>query len=130
MVDERQARNGPDDAEELIPPSFDQHTVVLLVRSHDAPELDEPDLERLQREHLAYLRDLGRAGVLMANGPLTEQSDERLRGLSVYALPPDEARRAAEADPMVRAGRLAVEMAVWWTAEGAVAFGERAWPHG
>ena len=117
-----------EDAGELIPPSFDQHTIVLLVRPANAPQLDEEELERLQRQHLAYLRDLGRAGMLIANGPLTEQSDERLRGLSVYALPPDEARRTAEADPMVRAGRLAVEVATWWTAEDAISFAAAAWP--
>ena len=64
-----------------------------------------------------------RIAVLIANGPLAEQSDERMRGISMYALPLDEALTRANADPMVRAGRLEILGARWWTAEGAVRFG-------
>ena len=107
----------------LIPEAFDQHTVILLVRPPDAPAFDEAELDRLQAEHLAYLRELARRGVLIANGPLTEQTDERLRGLSVYALPLDEALALARADPMVRAGRLAIDGGRWLNARGTVRFG-------
>lgn len=107
----------------LVPSSFDQHTVILLVRPPDAPAFSEEELDRLQDEHLAYLRDLGRRGVLIANGPLADQTDERLRGISVYALPLDEALELARADPMVRAGRLAIDGAQWLTAEGTVRIG-------
>lgn len=63
----------------LIPDAFDLHTIVLLVRPTDAPSFTEEELERLQQQHLAYLRDLARRGVLLANGPLDDQTDERLR---------------------------------------------------
>jgi hypothetical protein len=114
----------------LVPPSFDRHTVVLLLRPTDSPSFSEAELDRLQVEHLGYLRELGARGLLVANGPFDGQRDERLRGMSVYAAPPDEARRLAEADPMVRAGRLAVEVLVWMTAEGAARFPGDAWPRG
>lgn len=114
--------------EDLIPPSFERHTIVLLLRPVDAPSFTEAELDRLQVEHLTYLRELGRRGVLVANGPFDGQRDDRFRGMSVYALPSVEARRVAEADPMVRAGRLEVEVLEWATAEGAARFSGDAWP--
>lgn len=107
----------------LIPASFEEHTVIFLVRPPDAPSFDQADLERLQAEHLAYLRELARRGILVANGPLDAQSDERLRGISVYALPLHEALEVARADPMVIAGRLAIEGGRWLTAAGTARFG-------
>jgi uncharacterized protein len=107
----------------LVPASFDLHTVILLVRPADAPALGAEELDRLQDEHLGYLRHLAREGVLIANGPLADQTDERLRGISVYALPLEEALELARADPMVRAGRLAIDGARWFTASGTARFG-------
>ncbi len=109
--------------EALIPERFDEHTIIFLVRAPDAPELDEDALDRLQVEHLTYLRELKRRGVLVANGPLAEQTDARQRGISIYALPLAEALELARADPMVRAGRLEIHGARWWTAEGTARFG-------
>ena len=107
----------------LIPESFDEHTVIFLVRPENAPAFSEDELDRLQIEHLTYLRGLRRRGVLIANGPLAEQTDERMRGMSIYVVPLAEALELAQADPMVRAGRLAVKGASWWTATGAAKFG-------
>ena len=107
----------------LVPASFDEHTVILLVRPATAPAFDEEALDRLQAEHLGYLRDLARRGLLVANGPLADQTDERLRGISIYALPLAEALELARADPMVRAGRLVIDGARWMTPAGTVRFG-------
>ena len=107
----------------LIPERFDEHTVILLVRAPDPPELSEEALDALQVEHLTYLRDLQRSGVLVANGPLADQTDARLRGMSVYAVGLDEALALARADPMVLAGRLVIEGARWMTAAGTAKFG-------
>jgi len=107
----------------LIPESAEEHTVIFLVRPPDAPGFSEEELDRLQVEHLTYLRDLKRRGVLIANGPLSEQSDQRLRGISVYGLPLAEALALARADPMVRAGRLAIDGARWTAQAGTVRFG-------
>jgi uncharacterized protein YciI len=106
----------------LIPERFDEHTVVLLVRSPDAPDLSEEALDALQVEHLTYLRGLKRRGLLIANGPLSEQTDVRLRGMSVYAVGLEEALALARADPMVLAGRLVIEGGRWMTAEGTARF--------
>jgi uncharacterized protein YciI len=111
------------DGDALIPERFDEHTIIFLVRPADAPGLGDEELERLQVEHLTYLRDLERRGLLVANGPLAEQTDERLRGISIYGVPLVEALELANSDPMVRAGRLVIEGARWWTAAGSARFG-------
>ena len=108
--------------DQLFPASFDEHTIIFLVRPPDAPALAEDELDRLQIAHLAYLRDRMRDGVLIANGPLDDQTDVRMRGISIYALPLEEALRVARADPMVLAGRLAIDGARWRTASGTLSF--------
>ena len=109
----------------LIPERFDEHTLIVLVRPPDAPSLSEAELDALQEQHLTYLRDLQRRGLILANGPLAEQTDERLRGVSIYSVPLTEALELANGDPMVRAGRLAIEGARWWTAADTAQFGAR-----
>lgn len=107
----------------LIPEGFDEHTVIFLLRPTDSPKFEEAELERLQAEHLAYLRELARSGALIANGPLTVQTDERLRGLSVYSVPLAEALELARRDPMVMAGRLEIHGATWLTTANTATFG-------
>lgn len=106
----------------LVPERFDEHTVLFLVRPVDAPEFTDDELDRLQKEHLTHLRDLKRRGLIIVNGPLTEQTNERFRGLSIYSVPLEEALALARQDPMVRARRLEVEGARWLTAAGDLSF--------
>jgi uncharacterized protein YciI len=105
-----------------IPDAFDVYTLVLLRRPPDAPDLAEEELDALQARHLAYRAQLKRDGVLVANGPLGEQSDPTLRGMSIFACDLDEARRLSDGDPSVQAGRLAYEAFEWWVAAGTLAF--------
>lgn len=96
-----------------VPEEFDVRTVVYLRRGADPPDLPEEESTALHHAHLAHLAELGRRGVIAANGPLLDQSDETLRGMSVYTVGPQEARRLAEQDPAVRAGRFRVDVARW-----------------
>ena len=105
-----------------IPDAFDIYTLVLLRRAADAPEMSEDELDALQARHLAYRATLRKDGVLVANGPLGEQSDVSLRGLSIFACDLDEARRLSDLDPSVQAGRLAYDVFEWWVAAGTLAF--------
>ena len=86
--------------------------------------MSDAELDALQARHLAYRADLRRQGVLVVNGPLLEQSDASLRGLSIFACDADEARRLSEGDPSVQAGRLAYDVMEWWVAAGSLAFPE------
>jgi uncharacterized protein len=105
-----------------IPDEFDVYTLVLLRRPADAPEMSDEQLDELQVRHLAYRAELRRQGVLVVNGPLAEQSDESLRGLSIFACDLENAARLSDADPSVRAGRLAYDVMEWWMASGSLAF--------
>ena len=105
-----------------IPDAFDVVTVVVLRRPADAPEMSDQELDDLQARHLAYRADLGRRGLLAANGPFGEQSDPAYRGMSVFACDPAEAARLSDADPSVIAGRLVYDVMEWWVRAGALAF--------
>jgi uncharacterized protein len=88
--------------------------LVMLRRPADARAYDEATIERIQREHVAYHASLREAGQVVTNGPVIEQADESLRGLTFYRTGSLEAaRRLAEDDPAVRAGRLQVDI-MWW----------------
>jgi uncharacterized protein YciI len=104
-----------------VPDSFDVYTLVLLRRPANAPAMSEEALNELQARHLAYRAELRRQGVLVANGPLLEQSDETLRGLSIFACDLAEAARLSDGDPSVQAGRLAYDVFEWWVAAGTLA---------
>lgn len=105
-----------------IPDAFDVYTLVLLRRPADAPEMSEAELDALQARHLAYRAELRRQGILVVNGPLSEQSDTTMRGLSIFACSLDEATRLSDGDPSVQAGRLAYDLMEWWVAAGTLAF--------
>lgn len=107
-----------------IPDAFDVYTMVLLRRPPDAPVMSDGELDALQERHLAYRAQLRRDGILVVNGPLGEQSDAAMRGLSIFACDLDEARRLSDADPSVQAGRLAYDVFEWWVAAGTLAFPE------
>jgi uncharacterized protein YciI len=105
-----------------VPDAFDVYTLVLLRRPPDAPTMPDAELDALQARHLAYRAELRRRGVLIVNGPLGEQSDESMRGLSIFACSLDEAARLSDADPSVQAGRLTYDLMEWWVAAGSLAF--------
>ena len=113
-----------------VPASFDVRTIVYLRRGTDPPDLAEKASTVLHHAHLAHLAELGRRGIIAANGPLLDQSDETMRGMSVYTVDATEARRLAEQDPAVRAGRFRVDVARWAVAAGRIAFPEQDGPVG
>lgn len=105
-----------------IPDEFNVYTLVILRRPVDAPDLPEAELDALQSQHLAYRAGLRDRGLIVANGPFLEQSDESLRGMSIFTCDLAEAARLNELDPMVIAGRLAYEVMEWWIAADTLAF--------
>ena len=95
--------------------------LVLLRRPPRAPAYDEETLNRIQSEHLEYHAALRASGDVATNGPVMEQPDESLRGLTFYRTGSlARARELADADPAVRAGRLVVEVMTWLCPPGHV----------
>lgn len=105
-----------------IPDEFNVYTLVILRRPTDAPDLPEDELERLQSLHLAHRAELRNQGKVVANGPFLEQTDESLRGMSIFTCDLAEAARLNEDDPLVVAGRLSYEVMEWWIAADTLAF--------
>ena len=105
-----------------VPDAFDVYTLVLLRRPANAPVMPDEELDALQARHLAYRAELRRQGVLVANGPLDEQSDVAMRGLSIFACDLAEAAHLSDGDPSVQAGRLTYDSMEWWVAAGTLAF--------
>jgi uncharacterized protein YciI len=107
-----------------MPRELEAYELVMLRRAPHPPEMDDDTVDRLQLEHLAHKDRLRAAGILAANGPVIDSPDASLRGISIYRTGSvDEARRLAEEDPSVIAGRLVVEVMTWWTAPGSLAQG-------
>jgi uncharacterized protein len=105
------------------PAEFDVYELVLLRRAEGRAEIDEETAELLQRQHLGHLAVMKEAGHLKVAGPLDEQPDDSWRGICLYQVGSvEEARRLAELDPAVRAGRFTIEVMRWYTAKGAVSF--------
>jgi uncharacterized protein len=93
--------------------------LVLLRTPGGAPSYGQDELERIQREHLAYHARLREAGQVVTNGPVRDQPDPALRGLTFYRTGSlERSRQLAEADPAVRAGRLAAEVMTWYCPPG------------
>lgn len=105
-----------------VPDAFDVHTVVVLRRPADAPELSDDELDALQARHLGYRAELVRLGKVVVNGPFDDQSDASYRGMSIFACDPAEAARLSDGDPSVVAGRLTYDVMHWWVAAGSLAF--------
>jgi uncharacterized protein YciI len=95
---------------------------VYLLKKGPAWSPDStPETDALQEAHLGNLRRLGEEGKLVLNGPLLDslQLSGEIRGIGVL-----KARSLAEAevwistDPMVRTGRLVVELHAWMVSKG------------
>jgi uncharacterized protein YciI len=105
------------------PTEFDVFELVLLRRPPDAQEIGEEAVAQLQRQHLGHLAAMKAAGHLKVAGPLSEPPDASWRGLCLYQVGSlEEARRLAETDPSVHAGRLSVEVMHWLNPKGTIAF--------
>jgi len=92
---------------------LDAYTLVFLRRPPDAPAMSDDELDELQQRHLAFNAGLRESGQIVTNGPLIGLPDVSLRGISIYRTSVEEARRLAQQDPSVQAGRLVIEVCTW-----------------
>jgi uncharacterized protein YciI len=91
------------------------------------PDSPGRELERIQREHLAYHAQLREAGLVVTSGPVGGQPDPSLRGLAFHRTGSlERSRQFAEADPAVRGGRLTVEIMPWYCPPGTMSLPGRA----
>src|SRR4051794_5094656 len=102
------ATPAPADAAPKKEPGFqlEKYELVFLRRPKEPKQYPQAELDRIQSAHLEHLGNMARAGKLVVAGPLGDQPDESLRGICLYRTGSlDEARKLAESDPAVKAGR-------------------------
>ena len=79
---------------------------------------DSATVQKLQEAHIAHLTKMGALGKMDIAGPVTSDTD--LRGICIYNVATkEEAEKLANEDPMVKAGRLMVEVLPFYSAQGA-----------
>jgi len=72
------------------------------------------ELQEKHMEHLGKMYELGYADI---SGPFDDDSD--IQGITIYNVPTLKmADSLANADPMVKTGRLLIELYPWWAAKG------------
>jgi uncharacterized protein YciI len=82
--------------------------------NRDQPQAQADSLQALHMAHLGRMYELGYADI---SGPFGDDGD--IRGITVYNVPTLKmADSLANMDPMVKAGRLQIEMHPWWAAKG------------
>lgn len=93
-----------------------QYYIVFLKKGQKRSQ-DSTEASELQKQHLAHLNRMAEEGYLSLAGPFGD--DGEIRGIAVYNTPTQKmADSLANIDPMVKAGRLEVEIHPWWAAKG------------
>ena len=102
-----------------------QRLSIVRLCSPDTVPPDSPDDERIQAEHIAYLKGLRERGIIALNGRVRCKDSPKFRGMTVYTVDVDEARAYALADPAVKAGWFEVFVDSWLVPSIPVTVGNR-----
>ena len=93
-----------------------QYFMAFLKRGKNRSQSKE-EADSLQKLHLAHLGKMYEMGYADISGPFGDNGD--IRGITIYNVPTQAmADSLANADPMVKAGRLEIEIHPWWAAKG------------
>jgi uncharacterized protein YciI len=94
-----------------------QQYFIAFLKSGPERSQSKEETDSLQRLHLAHLGKMYELGYADISGPFGDNGD--IRGITIYNVPTLKiADSLANADPMVKAGRLVIEMHPWWAAKG------------
>ncbi|WP_323674137.1 YciI family protein [Gelidibacter japonicus] len=78
---------------------------------------NEEESKRLLREHLEHLKNMYDLGYADISGPFGDVGE--ITGITIYNVPTLKmADSLANADPMVKAGSLEIEIHPWWAPKG------------
>jgi len=93
-----------------------QYFIAFLKRGPIRGQNEEEAAE-LQKQHLAHLTKMYELGYADISGPFGDDGD--IRGITIYNVPTLKmADSLAKSDPMVKAGRLEIEVHPWWAGKG------------
>jgi uncharacterized protein YciI len=91
---------------------------LVFLKSGANRTQDSITVKKLQEGHMAHLTKMAEMGKMDIAGPVDSKGE--LRGICVYnTATKEEAEKLANEDPMVKAGRLAVEVLPFYSAKGA-----------
>ncbi|NHF58881.1 hypothetical protein FK220_005990 [Flavobacteriaceae bacterium TP-CH-4] len=94
-----------------------QQYYIAFLKSGPNRSQSKEEADSLQALHLAHLGRMYELGYADISGPFGDDGD--IRGITIYNTPTLEvADSLANMDPMVKAGRLVIEMHPWWAAKG------------
>lgn len=94
-----------------------QQYFIAFLKSGPIRSQNEEEAEILQQQHQDHLSKMYELGYADISGPFGDNGD--IRGITIYNVPTQKmADSLATADPMVKAGRLVVELHPWWAAKG------------
>ena len=94
-----------------------QQYFIAFLKSGPNRSQSEEEAAQLQEAHQAHLGKMYELGYADLSGPFGDDGD--IRGITIYNTPTLEiADSLANADPMVKAGRLVIEMHPWWAGKG------------
>ena len=94
-----------------------QQYFIVFLKAGENRGQDSLTTARLQEQHLAHLNRMATEGYSSLTGPFGD--DGEIRGAVIYNTATlEEADSLAKLDPMVKAGRLKVEVHPWWIAKG------------
>lgn len=94
-----------------------QQYFIAFLKNGPNREQSKAELDSLQLAHLAHLKRMYVDGFASMSGPFGDDGD--IRGITIYNVATQkEADSLANLDPMVKAGRLEIEIHPWWAAKG------------
>lgn len=94
-----------------------QQYFMVFLKTGPIRGQNEEEAAELQKEHLAHLGKMYELGYADISGPFGDDGD--IRGITIYNVPTLKmADSLAKSDPMVKAGRLEIEIHPWWAAKG------------
>jgi uncharacterized protein YciI len=94
-----------------------QQYFIAFLKSGPTRSQTKKEADSLQTLHLAHLSKMYAIGYADISGPFGDNGD--IRGITIYNVPTLKmADSLAKSDPMVKAGRLIIEIHPWWAAKG------------
>jgi uncharacterized protein YciI len=94
-----------------------QQYFIAFLKTGPIRGQNEEETAELQNEHLAHLGRMYDLGYADISGPFGDDGD--IRGITIYNVPTRKmADSLAKSDPMVKAGRLEIEIHPWWAGKG------------
>ena len=93
-----------------------QYFIAFLKRGPNRSQ-NKAESDSLQALHMQHLGRMYNEGYADISGPFGDDGD--IRGITIYNTPTLEiADSLANMDPMVKSGRLVIEIHPWWAAKG------------